>query len=125
MSSCQRTPRALRLPTFTSTWRTGSTSGQWASTRTPSATWLAGGDGPADLKPRWEHRLGLLGEDAYGDPHRPSPDRIELVTYPEAVTMTRLAFPASPRHTDILAETPRPEISAILSTRRPQTRPQT
>jgi hypothetical protein len=53
--------------------------------------WLAG-DGPADLKSSWKHRLGLLGEDPYGDPHRPSPDRTELVTYPETVTMTRLAF---------------------------------
>jgi hypothetical protein len=44
--------------------------------------WLTG-DGPADLKSRWDHRLGLLGEDPYGDPHRPSPDRIELVTYPK------------------------------------------
>lgn len=53
--------------------------------------WLTG-DGPANLKHRWEHRLDLLGEDPYGDPHRPSPDRIELVTYPETVTMTGLAF---------------------------------
>ncbi len=53
--------------------------------------WLAG-DGPAGLKSRWEHRLHLLGPDPYGDPHRPSPDRIELVTYPETVAMTGLAF---------------------------------
>lgn len=53
--------------------------------------WLAG-NGPAELKSRWERRLGILGQDPYGDPHRPSPDRIELITYPETVAMTRLAF---------------------------------
>jgi len=53
--------------------------------------WLTG-DGPADLKSRWEHRLSLLGEDPYGDPHRPSTDRIEIVTYPETVAMTSLAL---------------------------------
>jgi hypothetical protein len=71
--------------------------------------WLAG-DGPADLKSRWEHRLGLLGEDPYGDPHRPAPDRIELVTYPETVTMTRLAFarPGQPPEKFLIAATPSP-----------------
>jgi hypothetical protein len=32
--------------------------------------------------------LEVLGEDRYGDPLRPSPHRIELVTYPEAVKLT-------------------------------------
>jgi hypothetical protein len=44
--------------------------------------WLTG-DGPADLKSSWKRRLGLLGEDPYGDPHRPGSDRIELVTSPK------------------------------------------
>jgi hypothetical protein len=83
------------------------------------------GDGPADLKSSWKHRLGLLSEDPYGDPHRPGPDRTELVTYPETVTMTKLALAHVPLHTDTLAETLRPEVSAVLSMRRPQAALQT
>jgi TniQ len=70
---------------------TAATTGHFLQAQAQTRQWL-GGDGPADLKSSWERRLGLLGEDPYGDPHRPSPDRIELVTYPEAVTMTRLAL---------------------------------
>lgn len=50
-------------------------------------SWLTS-QGPTDLQHRWHRRLDLLGEDPYGDPHRPSTDRIELVTYPETVTLT-------------------------------------
>ncbi|WP_445527454.1 hypothetical protein [Streptomyces cyslabdanicus] len=42
------------------------------------------------LRQRWNHRLDVLGEDPFGDPHRPSEARIELVTYPEAVVLTGL-----------------------------------
>jgi hypothetical protein len=69
--------------------------GQFLQAQAQTRQWLTG-DGPADLKSRWEHRLGLLGEDPYGDPHRPSSDRIELVTYPETLAMTRLAFTRRP-----------------------------
>ncbi|WP_409472820.1 hypothetical protein [Streptomyces sp. HC307] len=39
-----------------------------------------------------------MGEDPYGDPYRPSAARIELVTYPEAVTLTGML--ASPHWRD-------------------------
>jgi hypothetical protein len=42
------------------------------------------------LHERWTHRLHLLGEDPYGNPHYPSQERIDLATYPEAVTLTGL-----------------------------------
>ena len=32
----------------------------------------------------------VIAEDAYGDPHRPTEDRIELATYPETVALTGL-----------------------------------
>lgn len=32
----------------------------------------------------------MLGEDPFGDPHRPSDARVELATYPEAVVLTGL-----------------------------------
>ncbi|TVL88448.1 hypothetical protein [Streptomyces sp. SAJ15] len=32
----------------------------------------------------------MLGEDPFGDPHRPSDARIELATYPEAIVLTSL-----------------------------------
>jgi hypothetical protein len=44
-----------------------------------TSSWLTS-QGPTDLQHRWHRRLDLLGEDPYGDPHRPSADRIELVT---------------------------------------------
>ncbi|MCW2941750.1 MAG: hypothetical protein JWN00_4735 [Actinomycetia bacterium] len=55
-----------------------------------TARWLTDHDGPPELRQLWTERLQRLGEDPYGDPHRPSPDRIELVTYPETVTLTSL-----------------------------------
>jgi hypothetical protein len=70
---------------------TAAVTGKFLEAQAQTRQWLAG-DGPAELKSRWEHRLRLLGEDPYGDPHRPGADRAELVTYPEAVTMTRLAI---------------------------------
>jgi hypothetical protein len=47
---------------------------------------------PAPTAHHTAHRLKLLGEDPYGDPHRPSPDRIELVIYPETITLIALSF---------------------------------
>jgi hypothetical protein len=44
----------------------------------------------SDLQQRWTGRIRILGEDPYGDPLRPSPARIELATYPEAVNLTAL-----------------------------------
>lgn len=70
---------------------TASATGQFLQAQAQTREWLAD-NGPADLKSSWKRRLGLLGEDPSGDPHRPSPDRIELVTYPETVTMTRLSI---------------------------------
>ena len=80
--------------------------------------WLTG-DGPADLKHRWQRRLDLLGQDPYGDPHRPSPARIELVTYPETVTMTGLALvrPGQPPEEHLTAA---PGGKLPSSLRRPQ-----
>ncbi|MBT1187669.1 TniQ family protein [Streptomyces sp. CJ_13] len=52
-------------------------------------------DEPPALQQLWSRRLQALGEDPYGDPHRPTDDRIELATYPESVTPTGLF--ASPR----------------------------
>ncbi|GCB53342.1 TniQ family protein [Streptomyces sp. NL15-2K] len=42
------------------------------------------------LQQRWTDRIHLLGEDIYGDPLRPSPNRIEIATYPETVILTSL-----------------------------------
>ena len=98
---------------------TAAVTGQYLQAQAQTRQWLAG-DGPADLKSSWKRRLRLLGEDPYGDPHRPGPDRIELVTYPETVTMTKLALAHVPLHTDTLPETLRPEVSSVLSMTRPQ-----
>jgi hypothetical protein len=51
--------------------------------------WFLTADQP-ELQQRWIRRLGLLPEDPYGDPNRPSLERIELVTYPETVIVTGL-----------------------------------
>ncbi|MEV8569672.1 TniQ family protein [Streptomyces sp. NPDC051322] len=53
--------------------------------------------GPS-LQQQWNRRLDVLGQDPFGDPHRPSDARIELVTYPEAVVLTGLF--ASPHWRD-------------------------
>ncbi|MFD5659854.1 TniQ family protein [Streptomyces hirsutus] len=50
------------------------------------------------FRERWIRRLDVLGEDQFGDPHRPSEARIELVAYPEAVVLTGLF--ASPHWRD-------------------------
>jgi hypothetical protein len=57
--------------------------------QTLTRQWLTR-NGPPELQRRWQRRLDLLGEDTYGDPNRPGTDRIELVTYPETVTLTSL-----------------------------------
>lgn len=71
------------LPPLTASWHHG-------EAQQLTAAWLTDHTGPTELLHRWQHRLGLLEEDPYGDPHRPSPDRIELVTYPETVWLTYL-----------------------------------
>jgi TniQ len=55
-----------------------------------TARWLTGRNSPPELQQAWKRRLEQLDEDPYGDPSRPSPDRIELATYPETVTITGL-----------------------------------
>jgi len=56
-----------------------------------------------ELHERWTHRLDLLGEDPFGDPYHPSRERLELATYPEAVTMTGLYASRHWRERDDLA----------------------
>lgn len=51
--------------------------------------WLQA-DHQGELQHRWRHRLDVLRHDPYADPYRPSQHRIELATYPEAVTLTTL-----------------------------------
>jgi hypothetical protein len=51
--------------------------------------WLHSGD-QRWLQPRWRHRLDELRHDPHADPYRPNQHRIELATYPEAVTLTTL-----------------------------------
>jgi len=43
-----------------------------------------------ELWSQWDQRHQYLGEDQFGDPTRPDEIRIELITYPEAVTITSL-----------------------------------
>lgn len=67
--------------------------------------WFTNEVGSTPLQQRWNRRLNLLGEDPFGDPHRPSASRIELVTYPEAVVLTRLfASPHWRGHSRLPAE---------------------
>lgn len=55
--------------------------------RTAVTAWFTMADNP-DLLDRWIRRLELLPEDSFGRPGHPSPPRIALVVYPEAVAMT-------------------------------------
>ncbi|MCX4792848.1 MULTISPECIES: hypothetical protein [unclassified Streptomyces] len=52
--------------------------------------WFNNGASSQPLRQRWNRRLGVLGEDQFGAPHRPFEVRIELVTYPESVVLTGL-----------------------------------
>jgi hypothetical protein len=52
--------------------------------------WFTSDSGGESLRQCWKRRLDVLGEDPFGDPHRPSEARIELVTYPEAVVLASL-----------------------------------
>lgn len=52
--------------------------------------WFSDESSSESLRQRWNRRLDTLGEDPFGDPHRPSEARIELAVYPEAVVLTRL-----------------------------------
>jgi hypothetical protein len=61
--------------------------------------------GPPGLRQRWTRRLGHLGDDPYLDPFHPSRERIELVCYPETVTLTGVLCSPHWRHrTDRLDE---------------------
>ena len=42
------------------------------------------------LHHRWTDRLAQLGDDPYGDPHRPTADRIHIATYPETIALLGL-----------------------------------
>ncbi|SOD88005.1 TniQ family protein [Streptomyces sp. Ag109_G2-15] len=52
--------------------------------------WFTSESTGESLRQRWNRRLDVLGEDPFGDPHRPSEARIELATYPEAIVLTGL-----------------------------------
>lgn len=60
--------------------------------------WFTSEDTTPPFRERWNRRLDMLGEVQFGDPHRPSQARIELVTYPETVVLTGLF--ASPHWRD-------------------------
>ncbi|MEU2739552.1 TniQ family protein [Streptomyces sp. NPDC007095] len=67
--------------------------------------WFTGERSGEPLRQRWNRRLEVLGEDPFGDPHRPSDARVELATYPEAVVLTGLFASAYWRdHPQLLAE---------------------
>ena len=55
--------------------------------RAEVTTWFTTGDRP-DLLDRWIRRLDTLPEDRLGHPRHPSPQRIALALYPEAVALT-------------------------------------
>ena len=55
--------------------------------RTAVTAWFTTADHP-DLLDRWIRRLDVLPEDPFGYPGHPSPPRIALVVYPEAVDLT-------------------------------------
>lgn len=52
--------------------------------------WFKSESSGESLRQRWNRRLDVLGEDPFGDPHRPAEARIELAAYPEAVALTGL-----------------------------------
>jgi hypothetical protein len=52
--------------------------------------WFTGEQSGEPLRQRWNRRLEVLGEDPFGDPHRPSEPRIEAATYPEVIVLTGL-----------------------------------
>ncbi|MGW7027120.1 TniQ family protein [Streptomyces xanthophaeus] len=75
--------------------------------RTITANWFRASE-PLTLRQRWTRRLDAIAEDAYGDPHRPTEDRIELATYPETVALTGLfASPHWRERNDLHAEAAR------------------
>lgn len=75
--------------------------------RTVTANWFRASE-PPTLQQRWARRLDAIAEDAYGDPHRPTDDRIELATYPETVALTGLfASPHWRERYDLHAEAAR------------------
>jgi hypothetical protein len=68
--------------------------------------WFTNEVGSPLLRQRWNRRLDALAEDPFGDPHRPSETRIELVAYPEVVVLTGLfASPHWRNHPRLLTET--------------------
>jgi len=80
------------------------TSPAYLEARRLTRGWFHAANHPA-FHQRWAHRLQALGEDPFGDPHRPTDDRVELATYPEAVTLAGLlASPHWRGHHDLHAE---------------------
>ncbi len=57
---------------------------------------------PPELHHRWNQRLAALPTEPFGDPHRPSDQRVELATYPESVILTSLLTSTHWRHHDRL-----------------------
>jgi len=55
--------------------------------RTVVTAWFTAADQP-ELLDRWIRRLEALPEDPFGHPGHPSPQRIALALYPEAVALT-------------------------------------
>jgi len=64
--------------------------------------WYFQADGPPELRHRWDRRLAALPAEPFSDPHRPSHARVELVAYPESVTLTTLFTSAHWQENDLL-----------------------
>ncbi|MCK9928175.1 hypothetical protein MXD62_13490 [Frankia sp. Mgl5] len=64
--------------------------------------WYFQTDGPPELRHRWDRRLAALPTDPFGDPYRPSHARVELVAYPESVTLASLFASAHWQESDLL-----------------------
>lgn len=76
--------------------------------------WLKSGD-QHELQRRWRHRLDSLRRDPSADPYRPDPHRIELASYPEAVTLTALLASAHWRnHPRLHEEAERQLVRTVL-----------
>ncbi|MFE9613868.1 TniQ family protein [Streptomyces sp. NPDC006012] len=71
--------------------------------------WFTSESSGEALRQRWNCRLHVLGEDPFGDPHRPSDARIELAIHPETIVLSGLL--ASPRWRD------RPQLPAEAAQR--------
>lgn len=71
----------------TLTRRAGATTAEaYRDGHTTVTAWFTAAD-HADLHCRWIHRLRVLPEDPLGQPGHPSPQRIALAVYPDAVAL--------------------------------------